>query len=105
MRSLLPCLFSGIHDLFPDWKNEVKGIIDWTYKELGNKEYGKYKVEVMNEQTAYRVPGNSHSSRQASVELMYTKLIRRYNIQNQCNPHFKLGYIYGGIRRTEPLYP
>jgi len=29
---------------------------------------------VMNEQTVYRVPGNSHSSRQASVELMYGKL-------------------------------
>lgn len=25
----------------------------------------------MNEQTVYRVPGNRHSSRQASVELMY----------------------------------
>jgi hypothetical protein len=61
-------------DLFPEWKKDVKGIIDWTYKELGNMDYRKYKVEVMNEQTAYRVPGNSHSSRQASVELMYTKL-------------------------------
>jgi hypothetical protein len=61
-------------DLFPDWKNEVKGIIDWTHRELGNREYKKYKVEVMNEQTVYRVPGNSHSSRQASVELMYTKM-------------------------------
>jgi hypothetical protein len=60
--------------LFPDWKEDVKGIIEWTHKELGNKEYSKYKVEVMNEQTAYRVPGNSHSSRQASVELMYTQL-------------------------------
>jgi len=58
-------------DLFPDWKNNVKGIIDWTYHELGNHEYEKYKVVVMNEQTVYRVPGNSHSSRQASVELMY----------------------------------
>src|SRR5664280_2171616 len=28
----------------------------------------------MNEQTVYRVPGNSHSSRQASVELLYTRL-------------------------------
>jgi hypothetical protein len=27
----------------------------------------------MNEQTVYRVPGNSHSSRQASVELMYAE--------------------------------
>jgi hypothetical protein len=63
-------------DLFPQWQEDVKGIFEWTYKELGNSEYSKYKVEVMNEQTAYRVPGNSHSSRQASVELMYTKLSR-----------------------------
>jgi hypothetical protein len=61
-------------DLFPDWQKDVKGILEWTHKELGNREYIKYKVEVMNEQTAYRVPGNSHSSRQASVELMYTIL-------------------------------
>ena len=61
-------------DLFPDWKNEVKGIIQWTYRELGNHEYEKYKVVVMNEQTVYRVPGNSHSSRQASVELMYAQM-------------------------------
>jgi hypothetical protein len=61
-------------DLFPDWKNEVKGIIEWTYRELANREYEKFKVVVMNEQTVYRVPGNSHSSRQASVELMYTRL-------------------------------
>ena len=61
-------------DLFPSWKEDVKGIIEWTYTELGNKEYEKYKVTVMNEQTVYRVPGNSHSSRQASVELMYSVL-------------------------------
>lgn len=60
--------------LFPDWQKDVKGIIQWTHRELGNKEYEKFKVEVMNEQTTYRVPGNSHSSRQASVELMYTQL-------------------------------
>jgi hypothetical protein len=61
-------------DLFPEWKDEVKNIISWTYRELGNKEYEKYKVTVMNEQTVYRVPGNSHSSRQASVELIYAGL-------------------------------
>jgi hypothetical protein len=61
-------------DLFPDWKKEVKGIIEWTYKELGNHDYKKYKVVVMNEQTVYRVPGNSHSSRQAALELLYTSL-------------------------------
>ena len=61
-------------DLFPSWKDDVNGIIRWTYRELGNHEYEKYKVTVMNEQTVYRVPGNSHSSRQASVELMYAAL-------------------------------
>lgn len=60
--------------LFPDWKSDVKGIIDWTYTVLGNHEYDKYGVVVMNEQTVYQVPGNSHSSRQASVELMYGAL-------------------------------
>jgi hypothetical protein len=60
--------------LFTTWKEDVKRIIEWTYKELGNHEYEKYKVTVMNEQTVYRVPGNSHSSRQASVELMYGAL-------------------------------
>jgi hypothetical protein len=61
-------------NLFPSWKEDVRGIIDWTYRKLGNHEYEKYKVTVMNEQTVYRVPGNSHSSRQASVELMYGAL-------------------------------
>jgi hypothetical protein len=60
--------------LFTTWKEDVKRIIQWTYKELGNHEYEKYKVTVMNEQSVYRVPGNSHSSRQASVELMYGAL-------------------------------
>ncbi len=61
-------------DLFPEWKDEVKSIFDWTYRELGNHEYEKYGVTVMNEQTVYRVPGNSHSSRQASAELMFASL-------------------------------
>ena len=61
-------------DLFPDWKADVKGIFEWTHQTLGNHEYEKYGVEVMNEQTVYRVPGNSHSSRQASIELLYTRL-------------------------------
>jgi hypothetical protein len=61
-------------DLFPDWEKDVKGIFDWTYQELGNEEYKQYGVTVMNEQTVYRVPGNSHSSRQASMELLYAVL-------------------------------
>ena len=59
---------------FPNWSSDVKGIIEWVRKTLGNKEQIKYGVLTTNEQTWYPVPGNSHSSRQASVELMYTRM-------------------------------
>lgn len=59
---------------FPNWKSEVQGIFSWVYQTLGNKEWEKYGVIVVNEQTAYQTPGNSHSSRQASAELQYTTL-------------------------------
>lgn len=61
-------------EYFPNWKTEVKGIFEWVFKTLGNHEWEKYGVVVVNEQTAYRVPGNSHSSRQASANLQYAKL-------------------------------
>lgn len=59
---------------FPNWKTEVQGIFEWTYKTMGNKQWEKYGVIVMNEQTAYQTPGNSHSSRQAAAELQYAAL-------------------------------
>jgi hypothetical protein len=58
-------------DLDPNWQETVNNIFKWVHIELGNKKYINYGVMPTNEQTAYRVPGNSHSSRQASVELMY----------------------------------
>jgi hypothetical protein len=61
-------------EYFPDWKNEVRGIFSWVYKILGNPKWEKYGVTVINEQTAYQVPGNSHTSRQASAELQYAAL-------------------------------
>lgn len=61
-------------EYFPNWKSEVKGIFDWVYKTVGNREWEKYGVTVVNEQTAYQTPGNSHSSRQASAELQYAAL-------------------------------
>jgi hypothetical protein len=61
-------------EYFPDWKKEVKGIFDWVYKTLGNRQWEKYGVTVINEQTAYQVPGNSHTSREASAELQYAAL-------------------------------
>ena len=61
-------------ELFPGWQSKVRGILDWVYERLGNREWEQYGVIVVNEQTAYEVPGNSHSSRQASMELLYAKL-------------------------------
>ncbi|MEP7279898.1 MAG: hypothetical protein ABI813_14705 [Bacteroidota bacterium] len=61
-------------EYFPNWKSEVKGIFSWVYQKLGNKTWQKYGVIVVNEQTAFAVPGNSHTSRQASAELQYAEL-------------------------------
>jgi hypothetical protein len=61
-------------EYFPEWRKEVKGIFDWVYLKLGNPKWQKYGVTPVNEQTAYRVPGNSHSSRQASAELQFMAL-------------------------------
>ncbi len=57
--------------LDPNWKQTVKNIFQWVYERLGEDAFAKYGVTVVAEQTAYKVAGNSHSSRQASMELMY----------------------------------
>lgn len=76
-------------EYFPDWKNEVQGIFRWVYTTLGNNSWEKYGVIVVNEQTAYQTPGNSHTSRQASAELQYVALsgdtIRKQNAIRQLN--------------------
>jgi hypothetical protein len=58
-------------ELDDNWKQTVNNIFKWVHKELGDKEFIKYGVITTDEQTAYRVPGNSHSSREASAELTY----------------------------------
>lgn len=58
-------------ELFPNWKEDVQHIFDWSYKELGNNKWEKYGVTVMNEQTDYRMQGNSHTARQGAAELLY----------------------------------
>jgi hypothetical protein len=76
-------------EYFPDWKNEVEGIFKWVYKTLGNKTWEKYGVVVVNEQTAYLIPGNSHTSREGSAELQYVSLTgdttRKQNAIRQLN--------------------
>ncbi len=59
---------------FPAWKTDVPRIFDWVYKTLGNDSWQKYGVRVVNEQTAYQTPGNSHTSRQACAELQFGAL-------------------------------
>lgn len=60
--------------LFPDWRKNVKNIFNWVYENLGNEQWKKYNVTVVNEQTAYQTPGNSHTSRQAAAEIQYAAL-------------------------------
>lgn len=61
-------------ELFPDWRNDVQRIIDWVYKTVGNDSWSRYGVTVVNEQTVYQNPGNSHTSRQAADELLFASL-------------------------------
>jgi hypothetical protein len=60
--------------LYKDWKTTATRIFDWVHKTFNNNDWKKYGVTVTNEQTAYPVPGNSHSARQASMELLYWTL-------------------------------
>jgi hypothetical protein len=60
--------------LFPEWKTQVRSIIDWVHTNFDNKQWKKYGVVVTNEQSVYAEPGNSHSARQAADELLYESL-------------------------------
>jgi hypothetical protein len=53
------------------WKSQARGILDWSYRTFANHEADRWGVVVINEQTQFPVPGNSHTSRHASVELLY----------------------------------
>ena len=57
----------------PGWAplGEAKKILDWSFNTFQNHEYDQWKVVPINEQTVYKVPGNSHTSRHSSVELSY----------------------------------
>lgn len=60
--------------LFDHWDESVQSIIDWVYARLGNHDWKKYGVTVINEQTSFPVPANSHTARQAADELMFASL-------------------------------
>jgi hypothetical protein len=74
---------------FPNWQKDVEGIFNWVNNTLGNQKYANYGVVVIAEQTASTNEGNSHTSRQASAELLYCKLtgdnMRKENAIRQLN--------------------
>jgi len=53
------------------WREQAHSILEWSYNKFANHEFELWGVIAINEQTAYLVPGNSHTSRHASVELTY----------------------------------
>jgi hypothetical protein len=61
----------------PAWVEDglgvVRRILDWGDATFGNALWSRYGVRATNEQTAYEVPGNSHTSRQASLELLWAE--------------------------------
>ena len=56
-----------------NWREDAKAILRWSSAMFDNHAWEKFGVLPTNEQTAYRVPGNSHSSRHASVLLIYAE--------------------------------
>jgi hypothetical protein len=54
-----------------NWRQDAPAILDWTVATFGTNGWAKYGVTAIQEQTRYRVPGNSHTARHASVELAY----------------------------------
>lgn len=49
----------------------AEGILQWSETVLGNHQFESLHVVPINEQTAYMFPGNSHTARHASVELLH----------------------------------
>ncbi len=57
----------------PQWRAKARGILDWSYRRFANHEADRWGVVVINEQTQFPVPGNSHTSRHAAAELLYAE--------------------------------
>ncbi len=57
----------------PQWREQAKRTMDWSYAFFANREWEDVGAVVINEQTVYQQPGNSHTARHASVELLYAE--------------------------------
>ena len=56
-----------------NWRAQARSILDWTSSTFDNHEFARFGVTVTNEQTVYKVPGNSHSTRHAATMLLYAE--------------------------------
>ncbi len=56
-----------------NWQAQARSILEWTGSTFDNREFARFGVTVTNEQTAYKVPGNSHSARHAATMLLYAE--------------------------------
>lgn len=54
-----------------DWRKDALSVLNWSYATFANHQFEKWGVIPIDEQTQFRMPGNSHTSRHASVELLY----------------------------------
>ncbi len=54
-----------------NWRDDVRKILDWSTETFRHDDWKKYGVVAIGEQTVYNEPGNGHTARQASVELLY----------------------------------
>lgn len=60
--------------LFPEWRTEVRSIQDWVLGNLAVDLWKPYGLRVIGEQTVYKMQGQSHTSRHASIELRFAEL-------------------------------
>lgn len=60
-------------DWDPTWQADARAILDWSYVTFRNRGWARYGATAINEQTVYMAPGNSHTARHWSVELLYAE--------------------------------
>ena len=65
---------------------------------FANREWEDVGAIVINEQTAYKQPGNSHSSRHASLELLYGEKTGDHSSGRGRGPASELDHVHGGRR-------
>jgi len=53
------------------WRTDARNILDWTFGTFADSNWSQYGVIAIYEQSAYLLPGQSHTSRYAAAELLY----------------------------------